>query len=322
MEPRLFAVYKRSRSGDQALLAKEFSLMQINDKDRQMTALPFQIFRPIRQDTPVIFASPHSGRTYSEGFRRKSVLDDHRLRSSEDAYVDLLLDQAPLNGAPLITALTPRAYVDLNRNTDELDGALIHSVRNTRNNPRVASGLGVIPRVVANGRAIYRGKLQWAEAEERLRDHWHPYHKALSTLIDDTAKEFGQAILIDCHSMPHEALNSIATPGVKRPDVVIGDRFGSACSARIANRVSAAFRNAGFSVTHNVPFAGAYIVQHYGRPSQGQHALQIEIDRKLYMDEDLIQPNENFKEFQNVLTKIITEITDIGREAQALLAAE
>ncbi|WP_107496631.1 N-formylglutamate amidohydrolase [Thalassobius sp. I31.1] len=287
-----------------------------------MTELPYQILRPVRQDTAVVFASPHSGRRYSGEFLKQTVLDEHAIRSSEDAFVDMLFQDAADFGAPFIHSRTPRAYVDLNRSADELDGALLHNVPKTRSNPRVASGLGVIPRVVARGQAIYRGKLQKSVAQHRLDACWHPYHNALSDLLAETADLYDRAILIDCHSMPHEALDSLSHSGAKRPDIVIGDRFGSSCAPHITTRVAEAFRAKGFTVSHNLPFAGAYIVQHYGRPSLHRHALQIEIDRRLYMDEVTIQPNADFKSFRGTLNDIIKEITAIGRSNQSLLAAE
>ncbi|MGB0967682.1 MAG: N-formylglutamate amidohydrolase [Halocynthiibacter sp.] len=283
---------------------------------------PFHIFQPSKQDTAVIFASPHSGRAYADSFLRNSVLDETRLRSSEDAFVDLLFSNAPQYGAPLLCADTPRAYVDLNRSSDELDGALIHNVPKTKSNPRIASGLGVIPRVVANGRSIYRGKMHLTEAHQRLTSHWHPYHNALASLISDTKVKFGQTILIDCHSMPAEALDSLSSGSATHPDIIIGDRFGSSCAGEITDQVSRAFLNAGFAIAHNVPFAGAYIAQHYGGPSRGQHALQIEINRSLYMDEQTIRPNSNFEPFKRKLDNVIKTIAEIGRNNQALRAAE
>ena len=142
-----------------------------------------------------------------------AVLDRHVIRSSEDAFVDRLFDMAPAMGAPLLAARVPRAFIDLNRAADELDPALIEGIARAPHNPRVSSGLGVIPRVVAGGRAIYRGKLTLAEAEARITRHWHPYHQALRRLMDQTVAAFGQAVLIDCHSMPHEAIEAHARPG-------------------------------------------------------------------------------------------------------------
>ncbi len=281
----------------------------------------YEVVHPDRNRSCVVFASPHSGRNYSFSFLRSSVLDDHAIRSSEDAFVDLLFNAAPRFGAPFLMAGAPRAYLDLNRSCDELDPSLIDGVRRQGHNPRIASGLGVIPRVVANGRAIYRGKLTFEEAQRRLNTYWHPYHNMLQRLLDTAHLRHGQAVLIDCHSMPHEAMDGVARQGMKRPDVVLGDRFGAAASSDVVDRVEAAFANAGFNVTRNTPFAGAYITQAYGRPSRGQHAVQIELDRSLYMNEALVRPNGNFEAVQNALRSVVAEIATIG-QGRVPLAAE
>lgn len=189
-------------------------------------------------------------------------------------------------------------------------------------NPRVSSGLGVVPRVVANGQAIYSGKITRAEAERRISTYWRPYHEALQTQLDQAHLMFGQAILIDCHSMPHEAMDAVVRSGIRRPEVVLGDRFGAAADEGIVDRIEEAFTGAGLVVTRNTPFAGAYITQHYGRPMRGRHAIQIEIDRALYMNEGLIRPNGNFQGFQRLLRDVISQIADIGRLREQPLAAE
>ncbi|HHS94937.1 MAG TPA: N-formylglutamate amidohydrolase, partial [Rhodobacterales bacterium] len=188
---------------------------------------PFLLTLPERRTTPVVFSSPHSGRVYSRAFRRAAMIGHKALRSSEDAFIDMLFDCAPVYGAPLLCATAPRAWLDLNRGTDELDPALIRGVRGMSLNPRIASGLGVIPRVVSGGRAIYRGKLSQSEAQARIRDYWHPYHAALNTLLRESHRQFGEAVLVDCHSMPHEALQTLCRADQSRPEVVLGDRFGS-----------------------------------------------------------------------------------------------
>lgn len=192
-----------------------------------MSGPAYQVQMPEARTTSVVFASPHSGRNYPLSFLRKSVLDEQTIRSSEDAFVDLLFEAVPGMGSPLLTALAPRAFIDVNRSADELDPALIEGVRKIAHNPRVASGLGVIPRVVANGRAIYRGKLSRNEADARLSLYWAPYHAALERLLSESLAAFGEAVLIDCHSMPHEAIESLSHPA-GRPDIVLGDRFGAA----------------------------------------------------------------------------------------------
>ncbi len=282
----------------------------------------YHLARPATRTTSVVFASPHSGRDYPRDFLRQIVLNASQIRSSEDAFVDLLFENAPNHGAPLLTANAPRAFLDLNRGPDELDSALIEGVRRTAHNPRIASGLGVIPRVVANGQQIYRGKLSLTQAHDRIAQHWRPYHDQLQTLLDESMNMFGEAILIDCHSMPHEALENVGPPGAARPQIVLGDRFGAAAASPIVERVEAAFAAAGFRVARNMPFAGAFITQHYGRPSRHQHAIQVEIDRALYMDERTLETNSNYTAFKALLNGVMAEVAAIGLPEDARLAAE
>lgn len=285
-----------------------------------MRPAPYLLTMPDRRLTGVVFASPHSGRNYPAGFLRASVLDERTIRSSEDAFVDTLLDGVPTLGAPLLAAAAPRAWLDLNRAADELDPALIEGTRLAAHNPRVASGLGVIPRVVAAGRAIYRGKITRAEAEARIDGYWRPYHDCLRALMESARAEFGEAILIDVHSMPHEAMDCIAGTGLRRPEIVLGDRFGTAAGADVIERVESAFHRAGFRTVRNTPFAGAYIAQTYGQPSRDHHAIQVEIDRALYMNEREIRPNGNFMSFRRQLHAVLAEITGIGRHEMPLAA--
>lgn len=286
-----------------------------------MPAAAYDVLLPATQSSCVVFASPHSGRDYTWSFLRKTVLNEHAIRSSEDAFVDQLFDCAPHFGATFLKAGAPRAFVDLNRARDEMDSALVEGVRRIGHNPRIASGLGVIPRVVANGRAIYRGKMSLHEAEERIRDYWEPYHGKLQDLLDAAHDRHGQTVLIDCHSMPHEAMDGVARAGMRRPDVVLGDRFGAAASGDVVDRIEAAFVAAGFIVTRNAPFAGAYITQAYGKPSKGQHAVQVEIDRSLYMNEQLIRPNGDFDRVRAALRDVVAEVAQIG-QGRVPLAAE
>ncbi len=280
----------------------------------------YRLYRPALPRSCVIFASPHSGRVYPPSLMGRTILDALAIRSSEDAFVDELFGAAPDCGAPLIAAEVPRAYVDLNRSSEELDPALIEGVRRNVHNPRVSSGLGVIPRVVANGRPIYDGKLPLSEAEERLRSHWRPYHAAIQGLLAEARGAFGEAILIDCHSMPHEALEGVVHPDGVRPEIVLGDRFGAAASAEVVGAIEAAFREAGFAVVRNAPFAGAYSAQRYGRPGQRQHVVQVEIDRALYMDERTIAPHPGFAAVRRRMDGVVARIAAIGREAMPLAA--
>ncbi len=271
--------------------------------------------------TSVVFASPHSGRYYPEFFRNMSALDERTLRSSEDAYVDKLIDAAPDLGAQSLLAVYPRAYVDLNRAATELDPAVLSGIRRgTAANPRIASGLGVIPRVVANGRAIYNGKIKLADGYARLDRVWHPYHARLEAILTATQDRFGQAILLDCHSMPHEAIEAHRPLTGPRPDIVLGDRFGAAAEGTIIEVIEAAFRAAGLVVARNAPFAGAFIAQRYGKPAQGRHVIQIEIDRALYLDEELVAPGPEFANFKQVMSDVMAQVVKIGRPLVSLAA--
>ena len=275
---------------------------------------------PIERRSCVVFASPHSGRAYPASLLQRSVLHRNMIRSSEDAYVDQLFDSATVFGAPLLAAAMPRAYLDLNRGEDELDPALIQGARRHGHNPRVASGLGVIPRVVANGRAIYSGKLTMDEACLRIDTYWRPYHQRLKSLLAESHELFGQAILIDCHSMPHEAVSLSRGVRGTRPEIVLGDRFGASASGEIVDQIESALASAGLNVVRNTPFAGAYVTRTYGRPARHQHAIQIEIDRSLYMDEIMIQPNANFQDFRDLLRQVTAQIAVVGSEPQYLAA--
>jgi N-formylglutamate amidohydrolase len=230
------------------------------------------------------------------------------------------VEGAPGLGAPLLSAEYPRAYIDLNRSPDELDPGVIEGVGRVVQTPRISSGLGVIPRVVANGRAIYRGKLSRKEADERIAQIWQPYHDTLDGLMHDAHSRFGEAIVLDFHSMPHEALDSVARPGTRRPEVVLGDRFGASARGDLVDAIEAAFLDAGLVVSRNAPFAGAFVAQRYGRPSRGWHAVQIEIDRSLYMNERMIRPNGNFETVKRIVTSVLARAIEATPGAMPLAA--
>lgn len=273
-----------------------------------MTQEPYDLRLPAVRTSAAVFNSPHSGADYNGSFLGASRLAPLLLRSSEDAFVDELFAVAPAHGAPLLAARVPRAFVDLNRAEDDLDPALIAGASRRAVNPRIAAGLGVIPRVVAEGRPIIDGKLSLAEAERRLNAVWRPYHAKLSVLVDETIAQFGTALLFDCHSMPRDALAAAPMVWGRRPNIILGDRFGASCDRWLIDAAADIFTAEGFVVARNAPFAGGYITQTYGRPRKGIHALQIEIDRSLYMDERRIA---RLPEFDSVSARL-------GRVVQAL----
>ncbi|WP_284154741.1 N-formylglutamate amidohydrolase [Algicella marina] len=249
-----------------------------------------------------------------------ALLDPVALRSSEDAFVDRLFEAAPRAGAPMLVARFPRAYVDLNRKEDELDPALIAGVERVATNPRIAAGLGVIPRVVGEGRAIQAGKISMEEAQLRLRQAYRPFHKMLEQILLQQRRRFGSAILFDCHSMPHDALSAAPLVHGRRPDVILGDRFGASCGHWLIDAAMGIFTAEGFAVARNAPFAGGFITQHYGKPVSGIHALQIEIDRKLYMDERTILPHSGFREASERLARVVVALAQVCDQAQSLAA--
>lgn len=254
----------------------------------------------------VVFNSAHSGRNYPKDFVEASQLSLNELRSSEDAFVDKLFADAPHHGMGLLSAHMPRAYVDLNRDAEDLDPALIEGVALKSTDHRISAGLGVIPRVVAEGREIQSGKMPHAEARARLEKYYHPYHQKLSALIEAARQEFGRALLIDCHSMP----STVSDGQKENVDIVLGDRFGTTISQPYIEMIETSLKAKGFSVSRNLPFAGAHIIREYSNPPLGIHAIQIEINRALYLHEDRVEPSENFQNLRRDLNLFISEIAE------------
>ena len=253
---------------------------------------PYEIAAPTVQSVPLIFASPHSGADYPADFVAQSRLDPIPIRRSEDAFVDEIYAAAPQWGAPLLCATFPRAYVDPNREPFELDPAMFQDrlpdyVNTT--SPRVAAGLGTIARVVATGAEIYAEKLRFDDGLDRINRLYRPYHAALESLVAATRKQFGHCVLIDCHSMPSVGGPMDYDPGRRRVDFVLGDAFGASCAPAITDSVHGFLESRGYVVTRNAPYAGGFTTRHYGRPQQGVHVLQIEINRGLYMCEQSIE---------------------------------
>ena len=271
---------------------------------------PYRLIEPEALLSGIVIASPHSGRNYLSSVKEQSILDPITLRSSEDAFVDELMDFAPALGIPLICSEIPRAFVDLNRARDELDPAIIEGIKPNRQNPRVISGLGVIPRVVANGKEIYSEKLSKEAAIERLENFWDPYHSKLAELLDRARQQFGYSILIDTHSMPHEAILN-ASSSFRTSQIVLGDRYGATCAPEIINDLIKLISKNGLRASRNIPFSGAYIVQKYGSPGLNRHAIQLEIDRSIYMDERKIQKLEKFHKLKNKLQNIMRDFSQI-----------
>jgi N-formylglutamate amidohydrolase len=245
--------------------------------------------------SPFLFASPHSGRLYPADMLDASALGPEAIRRSEDAFVDRLVAAGPRHGAVLIAARYARAYVDLNREAWELDPAMFSDELPAfarRRTPRVAAGLGSIARVVADGQEIYSRKLTFAEAEQRIAQVYRPYHTALDGLLRSARTAHGASVLIDWHSMPAAA--GEAGRGRRSFDMVLGDRFGAACAPGLTTHVERELQAMGYNVARNAPYAGGYITEYYGRPADGAHALQVEINRGLYLKPGSLEPAAGF----------------------------
>lgn len=274
---------------------------------------PVEILRPVRAVGPFVLASPHSGRIYPVEFIAETRLDSLTLRASEDAYVDELFGAAPRLGAPLLIARFPRAYLDPNREPWELDPTMFSGPlpvwANTRT-PRVAAGLGAIPRIVADGAEIYGEQLPAQEAERRVRMLHLPYHRALSRLIEETRLRFGEAILLDCHSMPSTAVLTGERGRGRggRVDIVLGDRYGASAAGGLARFVERALADLGFTVARNALYAGGYSTERYGRPERGVHAIQIELSRALYLNEPRIERGPDYETVRAAMTAFLTRL--------------
>ncbi|NNF77377.1 MAG: N-formylglutamate amidohydrolase [Rhizobiales bacterium] len=272
---------------------------------------PFQVVEPGQLTVPVVFNSPHSGNQYPASFVAASKLDPKTLRKSEDALIDELFLPVVALGAPLVKANFPRAYLDVNREPYELDPSMfIETLPDYVNctSLRVAGGLGTIPRVVSETEEIYAHRLTFSQAEDRIRDLYLPYHRCLSTVLNRVYTAFGVVLLIDCHSMPSAGFADDSLKLKSRPDIVLGDRYGSTCNPDAVYFLESAFRAAGYSVTRNKPYAGGHITQNYSKRTEGRHSVQIEINRALYMDEESLQPHDGFIGLRTDLAKIMRSL--------------
>jgi len=274
------------------------------------------VLAPGQRTVPLVFASPHSGRDYPADFVAASKLDPQGLRRSEDSFVDELFGAAPHLGAPLISARFPRAFCDPNREPYELDPGMfsgdLPAHANTRS-PRVAAGLGTIAKVVATGAEIYRAKLPVSEVERRVALYYRPYHARLQGLIEEARALFGWSVLVDCHSMPSIGGPMDRDVGLSRVDVVLGDCFGASCAPAITQVAEDAFRARGYRVVRNTPYAGGFTTRHYGKPRQGSHALQIELNRALYMDENSHAKTAGFARLAADLEGVVGELAALVR---------
>ena len=260
-----------------------------------------RVERPAHLAAGVVLASPHSGDLYPREFQAASVLTLSQLRRNEDLFVDQLVGGAVEAGAPLIKALFPRCYVDVNRAPDELPQSW--ATRPITETPRAKGGIGVVPTHIGERMPIYKRVPSQADAQARLSTLYHPYHSALSALIETAKEQFGQALLLDCHSMP-----GFAPMGSRRPDIVLGDRFGQACQPETLAELRTLMQDAGFSVAINYPYAGGFVTDHYGRPVEAVEVIQIEINRDLYVNPVTLRPKKSFDDVSRRLAQVLRQM--------------
>jgi N-formylglutamate deformylase len=275
---------------------------------------PFEILEPAQWHAPVVFNSPHSGRVYPRAFLSAARLDLAMLRRSEDSFVDELILGVVGSGIPVMRAHFPRCYVDVNREPYELDPRMfdgrLPSFANTRS-MRVAGGLGTVARVVGDAQEIYDRRLPVDDALRRIETLYKPYHRALRRLVTRVHRDFGAAILVDCHSMPSSAGAKDERP---RADVVIGDRYGTSCVTRVTDAVEMTLRSLGYAVSRNKPYAGGFITEHYGNPAAGFHSIQLEVNRALYMDERRYERAPSFARLAADLVSLAEQLAAVPIE--------
>jgi N-formylglutamate amidohydrolase len=276
---------------------------------------PVEILAPARQSAPAVLASPHSGSNYPPDFIAGAQLKFPAIRRSEDCYVDELFGAAPGKGLPLVRALFPRVFIDPNREPFELDPDMFEDALPSHVNTgsaRVAAGFGTIARIVANGEPIYSRRLTFAEARHRIDNYYRPYHEALRQTITETKVKFGHCLLIDCHSMPSVGGPTESDAGNSRVDIVLGDCHGTSCAPPVTARIEAAFRDLGYRVARNAPYSGGFTTQHYGKTEARLHALQIEINRALYVTESSMERAPGFARVARDMEKVIAAVIDVA----------
>lgn len=275
---------------------------------------PITVFQPARLAGPLILASPHSGRTYPDAFLANAAQNIETLRKNEDAYIDQMLGFARHMDIPLLTAEFPRCFVDVNRAAEEIPKSWQKS-GSALTTARAEMGLGVIPTIIGDKIPIYKRALKPAVAQARLDALYHPYHEALGNLISESLKTFGSALLLDCHSMP-----GFTQMAQRRPDIVLGDRHGSACYPETLARLEQLFVQRGYSTARNHPYAGGFVTSHYGRPQNNIEVIQIEINRDLYLNPVTLARKPGYARLADDLKSICWEMLPIKIEIP--LAAE
>lgn len=255
---------------------------------------------------PLVVDSPHSGRAYPEDFGHAAPMA--LLRRAEDAFVDDLYENAPLYGAGFLKALFPRSYVDPNRHEGEIDPAMLEGAWRRPIDPteRTEMGLGLIRRLIRGNVPVYDRLLPVAEIEDRIARFHRPYHDELEAMLGEMHARFGGVWHINAHSM--KALGRKQGQSIPRDDFVLGDLKGESCDPEFTAFVAETLKGFGYSVKLNHPFKGAALVQRFGRPQDGRHSLQIEVNRGLYMDEEKIEKTANFDTLKRDIERMLAAV--------------
>jgi N-formylglutamate amidohydrolase len=280
---------------------------------------PFRRLGPADPATPVVLSVPHAGRDYSDALLRAARLPRPKLEVLEDRLVDRLVWRAVADGASAYIADVPRAEIDLNRDEREVDPAMV--VPRPRpsalaDSPRTRGGLGLVPARIAGAGPIWRQRIDAGELARRIEAVHRPYHAALEAALAAARARFGIAILLDCHSMPPRRSEA------DEPPVVLGDRYGASIAAALAAAAEDAVRRAGYRVGRNSPYAGGHITACHGRPHEGIHALQIEIDRSLYLGADLKEAGPGFDRVAGLIAAVARALADAALAPPEAEAAE
>jgi N-formylglutamate amidohydrolase len=281
---------------------------------------PFRRLGPSPAALPVVLSVPHAGRAYSPDLLRASRLPLVRLETLEDRLVDRLVALAVEAGAAAVIADAPRAEIDLNRDEREIDPGMIQPRPHPSgllDTPRLRGGLGLIPARMSGTGAIWRERIPSAEVRRRIETIHRPYHRTLADALEEARRRFGVAILLDCHSMPPRSSED------HDGQVVLGDRHGTSAAAGLVAAAERTAREAGYGVVRNAPYAGGYITAHHGRPSEGVHAIQLELDRALYLGPDLRSPGPGFARAALLILAVTQALAAAAAAVPALgIAAE
>ena len=267
----------------------------------------FKLLEPENKTNNIIYNSPHSGEKFPDGFLETTLIDKSILLSSADSFVDQLFEDAPINGSSIISNIYARSFIDTNREAFELDPDMfsgeITKKLNYRSN-KVKLGFGSIAKFAVNRKDIYADKIPFEEALSRLDNYYYPVHKKLTSLIESRFDDFGYAMLVDCHSMPSYKFLGQDVFRSSQPDIILGDLHGKSCHPAITDYLIKFFKEQDLTVTCNAPFAGGFNTQNYGKPKKNRHAIQIEINKSLYMDEFERTQNKQFQSIKKMMTKL------------------